>query len=69
MSVELDTGLPSTRLIQALLRDKKPLEVKLTTGDTFSGVLRWQDPLCMYLDVEGQTVMLWRSAIAYIKPS
>jgi host factor-I protein len=67
MTVELDTGLPSTRLMQNFLREKQTLEIKLTTGDTFIGPMRWQDPLCICVDSGGQAVVLWRSAIAYVK--
>ncbi|MDA0673555.1 MAG: RNA chaperone Hfq [Cyanobacteria bacterium] len=69
MTVELDTGLPSTRLMQGFLREKQAVEIKLTTGDTFTGTLRWQDPLCICLEAEGQAVLLWRTAIAYVKPA
>ncbi|WP_008312504.1 Hfq-related RNA-binding protein [Leptolyngbya sp. PCC 6406] len=67
MSLELDTGLPSTKLMQGFLRDKQTLEIKLTTGDTFNGTLRWQDPDCVCIEAEGQSVVLWRTAIAYVK--
>lgn len=68
MSVELDTGLPSTRFIQSLLKDKQAIEVKLVTGDTVSGSLRWQDPDCICLSVDDQPCLIWRNAIAYLKP-
>ncbi|MGD1940425.1 MAG: RNA-binding protein hfq [Leptolyngbyaceae cyanobacterium] len=67
MSLELETGLPSTRLLQTYLRDKRTVEVKLVTGDTVTGSLSWQDPQCVCLDVEGDSVVVWRSALVYIK--
>jgi host factor-I protein len=69
MTLELDTGLPSTKLLQGALRDKQTVELKLVTGDTFNGTLRWQDPYCICVDEGGQATMVWRSAIAYLKVS
>lgn len=67
MAVELETGLPSTRLLQTYLRDKRAVEVKLVTGDTITGILSWQDPNCICLDVDGEPTLLWRSALAALK--
>ncbi|MEM1309454.1 MAG: RNA-binding protein hfq [Cyanobacteria bacterium P01_C01_bin.70] len=67
MSVKLETGLPSTRLLQTYLRDKRMIEVKLVTGDTIAGAISWQDPHCLCLDVEGEPVLVWRSALASLK--
>ena len=67
MTLELDTRLPSTKLLQGALRDKQAVELKVVTGDTFNGTLRWQDPDCLCLDVDGQTTLIWRSASAYLK--
>lgn len=67
MSVELETGLPSTRLLQNYLRDKRTIEVKLVTGDTMAGTISWQDPHCLCLDVEGTPTLIWRSALASLK--
>ncbi|MDA0268823.1 MAG: RNA chaperone Hfq [Cyanobacteria bacterium] len=69
MTLELDTGLPSTKLLQGVLRDKQAVEVKLVTGDILNGTLRWQDPNCLCVDTEGQVTLVWRSAIAYLKVS
>jgi host factor-I protein len=69
MAVELDTGLPSTRQIQTLIREEQSIELKLLTGDLVSGKVRWQDPNCICLtDPQGQTTLIWRQAIAYVKP-
>lgn len=67
MSLELETGLPSTRLLQTYLRDKRAVEAKLVTGDTLIGAVAWQDPNCVCILVDDQPVMVWRSALAYIK--
>lgn len=67
MAVELETGLPSTRLLQNYLRDKRRVEVKLVTGDTIAGTLSWQDPNCICIDVDGEPTILWRSALASLK--
>ncbi len=69
MTLELDTGLPSTKLLQGALREKQVIEVKLVTGDILAGTLRWQDPHCLCVDVEGQVTLVWRAAIAYLKLS
>ena len=67
MALDLETGLPSTRLLQSYMRDKKTVEVKLVTGDTVIGTLSWQDPQCICVDVDGEPNMLWRSALASMK--
>ena len=67
MTAQLETGLPSTRLLQTYLREKRTLEVKLVTGDTVTGALSWQDPTCICIDADGEPCMIWRSAIAFVK--
>ncbi|ESA36750.1 hypothetical protein N836_05800 [Leptolyngbya sp. Heron Island J] len=67
MATEFDTGLPSTRQLQMLIRDQQTLEIKLLTGDVFSGVIVWQDAQAICLSVDGQTVLTMRAALAYIK--
>ncbi|HEY9887760.1 MAG TPA: hypothetical protein V6D02_05120 [Candidatus Obscuribacterales bacterium] len=67
MSLELETGLPSTRLLQTYLRENRTVEAKLVTGDTLIGSLSWQDPQCICLSVEGTSVVIWRSALVFIK--
>ncbi|MEN9202851.1 MAG: RNA-binding protein hfq [Thermostichus sp. DG_1_6_bins_120] len=65
---DLNTGIPSVRRLQKGIKDRETFEIKLTTGDTFVGQLRWQDPDCLCLvDSGGQESLLWRSAIAFIK--
>ncbi len=61
-------GLPSTRLLQAYLRDKQTIEAKLVTGDAIVGTLSWQDPHCVCINQSGTATVIWRTALAYIKP-
>ncbi|MGB7249160.1 MAG: RNA-binding protein hfq [Phormidesmis sp.] len=65
-----DTGLPSIRQFQTLIRDQQTVEVKLTTGDVLAGALSWQDnnAVCVK-DANGQETILMRGAIAYVKSS
>jgi len=65
---ELDTGLPSVRQVQAYIQEKKPVEVKLTTGDVLAGQIVWQDPDYFRL-VNGQQeqFLLYRATVVYIK--
>jgi host factor-I protein len=65
---ELDINQPSTRQIQQLVKDKASLEVKLLTGDAFSGQLLWQDTDYFCLESNGQRLIINRLAVAYIKP-
>jgi host factor-I protein len=69
MSTELDTGLPSIRLIQSLIRDGREVEIKLLTDDLVVGKVLWQDPdyLCV-IDHYNQQTLVFRPAIAFIKP-
>ena len=69
MSVELETGLPSVRQIQTLIREENEVELKLNTGDLLSGKIRWQDPYCISItDQYDQPTIVWRQAIVYLKP-
>lgn len=65
---EFDTGLPSIRQIQGFIKQGKQLEIKLLTNDLFTGQLLWQDQHSLYLiDQDGQQMIIWRHAIAYLK--
>lgn len=66
---ELETGLPSVRQIQNLIKDKQDVELKLLTQELLVGKIRWQDPDCLCLtDQYDQPTLVWRQAIAYLKP-
>ncbi|EKV03765.1 hypothetical protein Lepto7375DRAFT_6077 [Leptolyngbya sp. PCC 7375] len=67
MATEFDTGSPSIRQIQTLIRDQQTIELKLLTGDVFSGVVLWQDAQAICLNIDGQTMLVMRTAVAYIK--
>ena len=67
MTLELETGLPSTRLLQTYMREKQTIEVKLVTGDTVTGTISWQDPYCVCLDVDGKPTVIWRSALVFLR--
>ncbi|MCU0570904.1 MAG: RNA-binding protein hfq [Oculatellaceae cyanobacterium Prado106] len=69
MSTDLETGLPSIRQIQNLIRDEKEVEMKLLTNDLLTGKIRWQDQNCICMvDHYDQPTVIWRQAIAYMKP-
>ncbi|NJR50911.1 MAG: RNA-binding protein hfq [Leptolyngbyaceae cyanobacterium CSU_1_3] len=69
MSTELETGLPSIRQVQTIIREEKGVEMKLVTGDLLTGKVRWQDTHCIcLLDQYDQPIIVWRQAIVYLKP-
>ena len=67
MATEFDTGLPSIRQVQTLIRDQNPVELKLVTGDVFNGIVVWQDVHAICLSVDGETILVMRIAVAYVK--
>ena len=69
MTTELETGTPSVRQIQTMIREDKEVELKLITGDLLAGKIRWQDQSCLSLtDHYDQQTIIWRQAIVYLKP-
>lgn len=69
MTIELETGLPSVRQIQTLIREEREVELKLVTNDLLTGKLRWQDQHCVCLiDHYDQPTIIWRAAMVYLKP-
>ena len=62
-----DTGLPSIRQVQNLIRDQQAVEVKLMTGDTLAGSVSWQDVNAICIKEDDNSTILMRGAIAYIK--
>lgn len=69
MAVELETGLPSVRLIQTLIREEQEVELKLVTDDLIVGKVRWQDQHCVCIvDHYDQQTIIWRQAIVFLKP-
>jgi len=66
---EFESGLPSFRRIQSAIAEKQEIELKLLTGDTIAGKVFWQDLHCLCLEDEsGAQIIVWRRAIAYLKP-
>jgi host factor-I protein len=66
---EFENDLPSYRQIQTLIQEKREAELKLITDDLLVGKIRWQDQYCIcILDHYDQPTMVWRHAIAYLKP-
>ncbi|MEB3224435.1 MAG: RNA-binding protein hfq [Synechococcus sp.] len=66
---EFNTGYPSVRRIQSLVKVKGEVEIKLTTNDVIIGRILWQDPhcLCVADRSSSQEFMIARQAIAYLK--
>ncbi|MEL6249332.1 MAG: RNA-binding protein hfq [Cyanobacteria bacterium J06627_15] len=67
MATDFETGLPSIRQVQMLIRDQQSVEVKLVTGDVINGNVRWQDQNAVCVQADGQNLIMMRGAIAYIK--
>lgn len=66
-----DSGLPSVRQIQSYIKEKRKVEIGLTTNTTLKGQIIWQDPNCVCLvnneDNENKT-LIWIHSLSYIKP-
>ncbi len=66
---EFDTGLPSTRMVQNLIKEEKDVEIKLLSDDLVVGRVLWQDQNCLCLvDHYDHSTLVWRQSIAYLKP-
>ena len=69
MKSEFDTTLPSIRQVQTLIKEATIVELKLVSGDLLTGKIGWQDQNCLcLLDQNDQSTIVWRQAIAYLKP-
>jgi len=64
----INTSLPSVRLLQGYIRHKQPVEIKLITGDLLLGTLNWLDANGLNCQVDDSAVMVWYSALVYLKP-
>ncbi len=61
---ELDTGLPSIRWLQKLIKDKTPVAIKTLGNEEISGIILWQDTDCLCLEADnGRQWLLWRHAL------
>ena len=66
---DFNIGLPSVNQLQSLIKEKKQVELKLTTGDKLAGKILWQDQNCFCLqDNTNQSLLVWHHAIVYLKP-
>lgn len=66
---KFDSGLPSVRQVQNLIKSQTPVEIKLLTGDSLMGKIRWQDTDGLGLvDDSEQSTIIRLPAIAYIAP-
>jgi host factor-I protein len=69
MSANPQSGMPSFRQLQALIQTGSEVELKLVTNDLLVGKVRWQDDVCMCLmDHYDQQTIVWKQAIAFLKP-
>ncbi len=69
MTDDFQTGLPSVRQLQTLIKDSTEVEVKLSTSDLVVGKVRWQDTNCLcVVDHYDQPTIIWKQAIVFIKP-
>ncbi|MDJ0598940.1 MAG: RNA-binding protein hfq [Crocosphaera sp.] len=67
---EFDTGLPSVRQIQKYIKEQQKIVIQLTTTETITGQVLWQDPQCLCVtDESNQSLLIWRQALIYIKPA
>ena len=67
---EFNTGLPSVRLIQKYIKDKQKIVIQLTSTETITGQVLWQDSQCLCVtDESNQSLLIWRQALIYIKPA
>jgi host factor-I protein len=66
---EFQTGLPSIRQIQGFIKEATLVQMRLLTNELLTGRVRWQDQHCIcLLDDTDNPIVIWRHAIAYIKP-
>ena len=70
MASEFDTALPSIVQVQTLIKQATIVELKLLSGDLLTGKVGWQDQNCLcILNQSNQPIIVWRHAIAYLKPN
>jgi len=69
MSVEFDTSLPSTRILQGFVKNKSAIELRLNDSSTLAGQMLWLDPyfFCM-VDAAGKQILVDRASVATISP-
>jgi host factor-I protein len=65
-----DPSLPSIRLLQTWIRERKILSLELTDGRRLIGVLIWQDHHCLCLQPtdSDEPVLISRGAMLLVRP-
>ncbi|MBC8169196.1 MAG: Hfq-related RNA-binding protein [Synechococcus sp.] len=65
-----DPSLPSIRLLQTWIRERKILSLELADGRRLIGVLIWQDQLCLALQPSDSDdpVLINRAAMLLVRP-
>ncbi|MFQ3679656.1 MAG: hypothetical protein SNJ60_04015 [Pseudanabaenaceae cyanobacterium] len=65
---ELDITLPSTRRLHAAIRNREAVTLKLATGDTLRGTLKWLDTECLCIDDGSPNgTIVWHHALAFVQ--
>ncbi len=65
-----DPSLPSIRLLQSWIRERKILSLELPDGRRLIGVLIWQDQYCLALQPSDSDdpVLINRAAMLLVRP-
>ena len=65
-----DPSLPSIRLLQTWIRERKILSLELNDGRRLIGVLIWQDQHCLALQLtdSDEPVLISRTAMQLVRP-
>ena len=65
-----DPSLPSIRLLQTWIRERKILSLELADGHRLIGVLIWKDQLCLALQPSDSDdpVLINRAAMLLVRP-
>jgi len=65
----LDTSLPSIRHFQDLIRNRKLVQIEITTGEALEGVLAWQDVdyLALREPMGESLVLINRAAVVLVR--
>jgi host factor-I protein len=64
---DFNTGLPSVRFVQRLIKDQKTVEVKTLSSEVFNGKVLWQDSLCICLqEANNQQRLIWKQTLMYL---
>ncbi len=65
---DFDTGLPSVRFVQKMIKEKTPIELKTLSNEVFQGTVLWQDVHCICLQgSDNRQSVLWKQAVMYVR--